>query len=298
MKTQETAIFPQDLAPFRSLGLIITVMCYLACLALGGLLLAQRATSVWINDVGSEATILVRSLDGDDIDSEVAKAVEVAKAIRGVKTVSLLDKTSAAKLLEPWLGKDVATGLPLPRLISLQIDADVKPDYAALERELKSNVKGASLDTHQRWQAEFANLGRGLILLSAIVLALITFATATLVAFTARSVIQANASIVEILQLVGAQPAFIARANDTQFLKIGILSSALGLGLGLASFAILGFLSTQGQTGLSAIGNTLLFGPSYIWETLALMVLIPIVATLLALWTARFTLLRVLANPQ
>ena len=109
---------------------------------------------------------------------------------------------------------------------------------------------------------------------------------------------QSYASIVEVLQLVGAEAAFIARANDAQFLKVGIIAGSLGVGCGLTSLSALGFLSPQGQSGLASVGYTFLFGQAYIWETIGAMLLIPIVATLLALWMARFTLLRALANPK
>ena len=296
IQSKESEIFPKRQAPFRALGLNIAVMCYLATLALGGLLIAQRATTAWIGDVGREVTILLRPLEGIDIDAQVAKAALLVQATPGLKSVAILDKIAAAKLLEPWLGKDIASGLPLPRLITAQIDEGVKPDFAALERELSAHVQGASLDTHQRWQAEFASLGRGLILLASVVLALIALATAALVSFAARGVMDANKSVVETLQLIGAEPKFIARANDRQFLNMGLIAGGLGLGLGLASFVGLGFLSPEGQVGLAPTAQNLLFGRAFLLQTLSLMLLIPIIATFLALWTARFTLLRALAS--
>ncbi len=289
---RDVAIFPTDAAPWRALGVTMAVMCYLACLAMGGLLLAQRATSAWISDVSNEVTILVRPLEGVDVDVELAKAANLAKAVEGVTVVTALDKSEAAKLLEPWLGKDVATGLPLPRLISVQISPSAKPDFATLAMALNTTVKGASLDTHQKWQKEFANLGRALIILAAAVLALIALATTTLVSYAARSVMETHTSVVEVLKLVGAEPSFIAKANDKQFLTVGIVASGLGLILGLLSLAALSYFVAQAQT----MGGGFLFGREHITMTLALMLLIPITATLLALWTARFTLLRALAH--
>ena len=289
---RDVAIFPTTATPWRALGVTMAVMCYLACLALGGLLLAQRATSAWISDVSNEVTILVRPLEGVDVDVEVAKAANLAKSTEGVSVVTVLDKSEAAKLLEPWLGKDVATGLPLPRLISVQISPTAKPDFVTLAMKLDSTVKGASLDTHQRWQKEFANLGRALIILAAAVLALIALATSALVSYAARSVMQTHASVVEVLKLVGAEPSFIAKANDIKFLTIGLIASGLGFILGLLSLVALGYFIPQAGT----MGGTMLFGREYVAMTLALMLLIPITATLLALWTARITLLRALAH--
>jgi cell division transport system permease protein len=293
---RNVAIFPTDAAPWRALGVTMAVMCYLACLALAGLLLAQHATSAWISDVSTEVTILVRPLEGVDVDVEVAKAVSFAKAVEGVTAVTALDKSEAAKLLEPWLGKDVATGLPLPRLIALQLDSKIKPDFSGLEQALSSQVKGASLDTHQKWQKEFANLGRALIILAAAVLALIALATTALVSYAARSVMETHASVIEVLKLVGAEPSFIAKANDKQFLTVGIVAGGCGFIFGLLSLMALGYFIPQTGTQTATMGGALLFGPDHVAMTLALMLLIPITATLLALWTARITLLRALAH--
>ena len=89
---RDVAIFPTDAAPWRALGVTMAVMCYLACLALAGLLLAEQATSAWISDVSNEVTILVRPLEGVDVDVEVAKAVSLDKAVEGVAAVTALDK--------------------------------------------------------------------------------------------------------------------------------------------------------------------------------------------------------------
>ncbi len=292
---ETAAIFPSKLAPFRALGLTMAVMCYLACLALGGLLVAQRATSAWIDSVSNEATILVRPLEGVDIQTELNKAADLAKAAAGIGAVKILEAASAAQYLEPWLGKDVATGLPLPRLISLQLNGKTKPDFAKLETDLLAQVKGASLDSHQRWQNEFASLGRGLILLAATVLGLIALATCALVSYAARSVMEANASVVEVLQMVGAEPAFIARANDKQFLSIGVIAGGIGMVLGLMSLWALGILAPANEAGFSS-GGTFLFGRAFVLSTFGLTLLIPITATLLGVWTARVTLIRALAK--
>ena len=46
----------------------------------------------------------------------------------------------------------------MPRLITVTIDQPRPPDFDALEVVLKEGVKGASLDTHRRWQAELMRM--------------------------------------------------------------------------------------------------------------------------------------------
>jgi len=71
--------------------------------------------------------------------------------------------------------------------------------------------------------------------------------------------------------------------------------SGLGLVLGLVSLALLGSLAPRGEAAFSS-GAAFLFGGEYFLNTLGLMLFIPIMATLLCVWTARWTLLGALAR--
>ena len=278
----------------RSLTVTMAVMCYLACLAIGALVLVQRATDAWTQGLSREVTVQLRDISGVDQQAEAAKAVVIIKGTKGVRDAALLDKAQSAKLLQPWLGSAALDDLPLPRLIRVTVDETAPPDFAKLAAQLSEKVKGASLDTHQRWQAELSRLGHALVLLASLVLALIVLASIVLVAFAARGVMQANRDIVQVLELVGAEPKFISRQNDRQFLVTGLVAGGIGLLGGLLTFLALGWAGGVTGDGLAEAGRSLLFAPDAKLQLAAGLLLVPVISTLIALWTSRMTLVRIL----
>ena len=53
-------IIPPEAAPLRALTVTMTVMCYLACLAIGALILIDRAVESWTSGLSREVTVQVQ----------------------------------------------------------------------------------------------------------------------------------------------------------------------------------------------------------------------------------------------
>lgn len=68
------AIIPSNVASLRSLTVTMTVMSYLACLAIGALILVDRAVTSWTSGLSREMTIQVTHMRGADIEQEVRRA--------------------------------------------------------------------------------------------------------------------------------------------------------------------------------------------------------------------------------
>jgi cell division transport system permease protein len=201
----------------------------------------------------------------------------------------VLAAKDGTKLLEPWLGSRAMDGLPVPRLIRVVLDPARQPDPEALERELME-VKGAHLDTHRKWEAELTRMARALSVLSFSILLLISVSAIAIVIFATRAVLQANKPIVDLLHLVGARDSYIARQIDGRFLRTGMLSGFIGVGLGLLTFLLLGLL---GGGGMAAASRNLLFAaPEVAVWSYGVLLAVPLAATLISLVTARVTLIR------
>ena len=288
-------VFPHGAAPLRSLTVTMAVMCYLACLAIGALVLINQAASAWTQGIAREVTVQIRQRSGTDVEQEVAKAVAILRATPGVVASEALDKSAGAKLLEPWLGKVPLDDLPVPRLIRVTINEASPPDFTALEKKLVTQVPDAGLDTHRRWQAELSRMADALRLLSVFVLGLISLASVMLVVFAARAVLESNRGTVEVLALMGAENRFISRQNDKQFLATGLIAGFLGMTAGLVTFAGLYFLGGASADSVTQAGRSLVFAPPAVeLRVVSALLLVPIAATLIALWTSRITLLRML----
>ena len=75
------SIIPSNVASLRSLTVTMAVMSYLACLAIGALILVDRAVTSWTSGLSQEMTVQVAHVRGADIDAEVEKAQAIAAGL-------------------------------------------------------------------------------------------------------------------------------------------------------------------------------------------------------------------------
>ncbi|MGE3832472.1 MAG: cell division protein FtsX [Parvibaculaceae bacterium] len=288
-------IMPARAASLRTLTIAMAVMCYLACLAAGGLVLINRSVEAWKSDLAREVTVQIREIDGRDMEQEIKKAEAILKSTQGVLAVKVLSREEALALLEPWLGNLGSLGdLPIPRLITVTIDPASPPDLDALEKSLAAEVPGASLDTHKRWQSELTRMASVLTSIALAILGLIGFCAIAIVVFATRSALEANREVVAVLHLVGARDGFIARQVWGRFLKTGLTAGLIGLALGLGTFFVALYAAPE---SFAAIGREYLsFGTMNFWGNYAALAAVPLVATFISLVTSRMTLLRILKD--
>jgi cell division transport system permease protein len=288
-------IIPPHAAPLRTLTMAMAVMCYLAVLAAGGLVLINRSVEAWTGDLAREVTVQIREIPGRDMEADLAKAAAILKSTPGILNVTVLDEKAAIDLLEPWIGGiDGLEDLPVPRLIAVEIDPNHPPDFAGLETALRNEIPGVSLDTHKRWQTELTRMARVLTTLAYAILALIGICAIAIVIFATRAALEANREVVEVLYLVGARDSFIARQVWGRFLKTGLTAGIIGLLLGILTFFLAAGAAPE---SFSAISREFLSPASanLLHNYLALAA-VPLVATLICLTTSRVTLMRILKS--
>lgn len=288
-------VIPSTTGTLRSLTVTMAVMCYLACLAVGALILINGAVENWTKGLSGEATVQVRQVQSADIEAELLKAVALIERFGGVREVEVLDRSASARLLEPWLGTKNLDALPLPRLIRIAFDASAPPDLKAMSKELQTAVSGASLDTHRQWQSELTRMALTLSALSLGILALIALSAVAMVTFATRAVLQANRPVVELLHLVGAKDGYIARQVEARILTSGLWSGLAGVGFGVLTFLVLGLTGAGG--GMSAASRSLIFAPPEIaLANYLYLLMVPMVALVICLLTCRTALIRMLGS--
>ena len=119
-------IIPSNVASLKSLTVTMAVMSYLACLAIGALILVDRAVTSWTSGLAREMTVQVRQVKSADIEVEVEKVRVLLDGFPGIVAVEVLGQEIGAKLLEPWLGTRSLEGLPVS-LTSRQSRAGLFP---------------------------------------------------------------------------------------------------------------------------------------------------------------------------
>ena len=135
MPRGETPIVPKRSIAGRALVAVVAIMTFLASLTTGAVMLVRAPAIEWQSDVAREVTIQVRPARGRDLDAEVVRAVELARAVPGVGEVRAYTKEELARLLEPWLGSGLSLeDLPVPRMIVVKLPP-AGVDFAPLKKD-------------------------------------------------------------------------------------------------------------------------------------------------------------------
>jgi len=270
----------------RFLPWTIAVMVYLAALALAGALALDGAMRRF--HLGLAGTATVQLPDGDA--AAVGRALDVLRATSGVRAARPLPPDELQALVAPWLGKGaLPDGIALPAMIDVTLDPAAKPDLVALAAKLQAAAPGATLDDHRAWLDRLVWLGRAGQLVALAVVAAAMLATMAMVIVATRAGLAQHQQVVEVLHLIGARDRWIAGRVQGHALSLALRGGLLGLALtALTLFAL--WRLGQGLFG------TLLPGVALAPAQWGLLVGLAPAGALLAMLTARVTVMRALAR--
>jgi cell division transport system permease protein len=237
----ESPIVPKDSISGRALVAVVAIMTFLASLTTGAVMLVRATASDWQSEVAREITVQVRPAAGRDAEAEVRRAADLVRAFPGISDVRVYSREDSAKLLEPWLGSDIAVDdLPVPRLIVVKVDPGSGADLSALRKLLGERVQGATLDDHRSWVDRMRAMADSAVIAGIVILVLMFAATVLSVTFATRGAMAANRTIVEVLHLIGARDRFIVGQFQRHFLLLGLKGGLIGGGAAILLFLILG----------------------------------------------------------
>jgi cell division transport system permease protein len=269
----------------RFLPWIIGFMVYLAMIAATVALLVERATDRWQRDLSSQLTVELPAMVGEDAGARAERidaAVRQISGTDGVISTRLLDEAEVARLLAPWLG-DAATelGVPLPDLIAVSLQPGVAADIGDLRLRIQEASPGAVVDDHAAFNSRAMGFLRTVEVMAVTLLILVLTATAGVVAFVARAGLSIHRQIVDILHLVGARDAYVARQFQAQAFRFGFVGALIGSLLAAITLLAAAFWSARGEAAIGVAFRA--FEPWMIWP----LALIPITAVLIAVVTVR-----------
>ncbi len=270
---------------------IIGLMTYLACLMLAGALLLSVLLADWTGDLGGTLTVHVMPVaneEAESLDARVARLVRLLSKTPGVAAARAIPLSEIAMLLEPWIGKGTPLeDLPVPRLIDVRVDTGSPPGMVALRTMIANADPNAELDDHGLWKEQLAGLVQALEAVAGFVVALVGLATVGIIVFATRSGMAAHRDVIEVLHLIGAQDAYIARQFQKHALFQGLRGGVIGVALGLGTIWMLGRAAARLDTAmLPSISLSV-----WHWAVLASL---PAAVALIANRTARRTVMRTL----
>ena len=280
-------------ASARFLPWLIAFMVYLATLALAAAIAVSNVTQAWDTGLAGKLTVQVPPAAGNGGVGQAARIDAVLDELRqtpGVRSAEQLSQQQMAELLRPWLGDAADSAeLPLPALIAVEVAPERTPELSSLQRRLDRAAAGTRVDDHQRTLGRLLEVARTLQLLAVLVVVLVGAAAVVTVVFVTRTGLSIHRNVIELLHLIGAHDAYVARQFQRHALRLGLTGGVVGLALGAATLWALA--RWVGQEAGAIVPELTLSRMQ--WLSLAA---VPLAATLVAMLTARVTVLRTLAK--
>ena len=239
---------------------------------------ASRLSDHWSEALARSSTLRISAPDLQ-MQQQLDLAMEVLNTTPGIAAARIISLEEQRTLLEPWFGPDVPVeNLPLPRLVDIEENSSGY-DGQSLRLRLIADVPGAVLDDHTRWRKPMVTAAQRLWALGLFSIVLMAATSAAMITLAARAAMSANAQVISVLRLIGAQDNYITAAFVRRFTFRAFNGASLGSALGAASVY---FLPDQGQTDqLSILTGLGLKGTEWLWLVLVppLMGMVAFIAT-------------------
>jgi cell division transport system permease protein len=270
---------------------VIAIMIALTVIAAGaGLALRNLGENARAEIAGG---LTVQIVEG--APAERARQAEVAVALLSnreeVVEVRRVPDAELDALLEPWLGQQGVAeedAIPVPALIDVRLAGPVtERRMEDLRAALLASAPSARLDAQAGWLKPVFDAVASLQWLALGLIVLLAATTAAAVWLAARSALGANRETIEVVHLLGGTDGQIARIFQRSIGLDALFGGVAGLAIGGAVIALLGQQFARLGSGMVAGGA---FGPLD-WAALAA---IPAAGVVLAILTARLTVLAAL----
>jgi cell division transport system permease protein len=158
-----------------------------------------------------------------------------------------------------------------------------------LRRRLTQIAPGTVLDDHQSWLGKLLDVARSVQLVAILVVGLVGASAVTMVIFATRMGLSVHGRVIELLHLIGAQDSYVARQFQAHALRLALRGGVLGLLLAVLTVVVVANLLGRGDV----LGIPELTPLSIEWSLLPLL---PLVVAVIAMITARLTVLRTLGR--
>ena len=263
----------------------LTVMAAAAGLALSNL--ARNASA----EIAGGITVQIVEAAPAERDRQTEVALALLSNRDDVAEVRRVPDAELEQLIEPWLGEAAGTAdeaIPIPALIDARLRGTVtERRLEALRAERSESVPSAKVDAHAGWLAPVFQAISSLQWLAVGMVILLAATSAAAVWLAARSALGSNRDTIEIVHLLGGTDGQIARIFQRSIAADALVGGIVGLLLGLIALFVLGRQFAALGSGMVAGGGLGIAD----WIAIAA---IPLAGVVIALFTARITVLAAL----
>lgn len=294
MATRSTSVADRGLLPEGRLAgpmpWVIAIMTFLTVLAAAAGLGLGGAASGLGQQLAGRLTIQIVEANPDLRERQAKLALAELSHLSAVSDFARIDEARMRQLLEPWLGRDgLSADLPVPVLIDVTLAKGNTRDVADVTSAIRAIAPAAQVEAHAQWLGPLEGLLRTLRWLSVGLVVLMAAAMAAAVVLAARAGLNTHRATIDVMHLMGATDRQVARLFQRRAGLDALFGSLLGFTGGIV---IVLFVAYR----LAAVGAALFDQGGLGWFDWTVIVLVPAGAVLLAVVTARATVLRALAR--
>lgn len=268
------------------IAIMVTLMTVAAC---GGLALSNIARGTQAELAGGLTVQIVEAApQAREEQAEAALATLVGWP--GVADVRRVPEEELDALIVPWLGESAgdADAVPVPALIDVRLAGTLTPErIAQLRAALAARAPAARIDVQANWLRPVFSAIRSLQWLALALIGLLGLATVAAVWLASRTALGTNRETIEVVHHLGGTDSQIARIFQQSVGFDAALGGITGLALGVVAVFIIAGRFAALESGMVAGGG---LG----WTDWLLIGLIPVSGVVLAMLTARYTVLSAL----
>lgn len=271
---------------------VIAIMVAMTAIALAAGLALGNAVSHAKAEIEGGVTIQILEPRPDVRAAQAKRAAEMIGQMREVAGLRLVPQAELDALIEPWLGTGIAnatgSAIPVPALIDVRLKGPARPaQLAKIQNAVRSVAPSGRVDAQSNWLKPVFEAMVSLQVLAIALVALLATALTAAVLLAARTALGTNRDTIEIVHLLGGTDAQVARVFQR---SIGYDAAGGGtVGLALAMVVILALGRRFAGLGAGLVDNGALT-----WSDWLLLALVPVLAVILAMITARLTVLHAL----
>ena len=265
---------------------VIAIMVALTVIAAAGGLALNNLAEGARSELSGGATVQIVEALPEERNRQAQAAEALLVQHPAVASVRRVPDAELEQLLEPWLGVGTdKEAVPVPALLDLQLRSEASEEQlGSMRRLVADEAPAARIDAQSAWLKPVFSAITSLQWLALVLVILLGLTSSAAVWLAARSALGTNRNTIEVVHLLGGTDGQIARIFQRSVGFDAILGGIAGLALGLMAVLTIG-------RQFAGLGSGMVAGGGLSWVNWLMLAAIPVAAVIIAMLTARLTVI-------